>query len=146
MLRTGLITVALLMLIGRLATGADPEKPQEIAGVYAGEGSNGDGTAYRAIVVIQKYRNAFRVQWIFPSRTATVGLGILDGNMLAVSYYGPRPGIVLYKIDGVRLVGQWTLLGAGGMLAPETLTRIPADQIPESIPLEAPLEEPDLSL
>jgi hypothetical protein len=146
MLRTGLITVALLMLIGRMATGADPDKPQEIAGVYAGEGSNGDGSAYRAIVVIQKYRDAFRVQWIFPSRSATVGLGILDGDKLAVSYYGPRPGIVLYKVDGTRLVGQWTLLGAGGMLSSETLTRIPADQVPENIPLEAPVEGSDLSL
>ena len=134
MLRTALITVALLMLIGRMTTTADPADPQDVAGVYTGEGNNGDGTPYRAIVVIEKYRDAFRVQWIFPSRTATMGLGILDGDKLAVSYYGPRPGIVLYKIDGAKLVGQWTLVGAGGMLSKETLTRIPADKIPE-IPL-----------
>jgi hypothetical protein len=142
MLRTGLITVALLLLVGRMTTIADPADPQEIAGVYAGEGSNGDGSPYRAIVVIEKYRDAFRVQWIFPSRTATIGLGILDGNVLAVSYYGPRPGIVLYKVDGTTLVGQWTLLGAGGMLSKETLTRIPADQVPENIPLEPEPAQP----
>jgi hypothetical protein len=138
MLRTGLITLALLMLIGRMATTtADPADPQDIAGVYAGEGSNGDGSPYNAIVVIEKYRDAFRVQWIFPTRTQTVGLGILEGDMLAVSYYGPRPGIVLYKVDGTKMVGQWTLVGAGGMLSKETLTRIPADQVPEHmIPAE----------
>jgi hypothetical protein len=136
MLRTSLITVALLLFIGRLATVAGPADPQgdaaDIVGVYAAEGNNGDGSAYRAIVVIEKQREAFRMQWIFPTRTAAVGLGILSGNILAVSYYGASPGIVLYKIDGDHMVGDWTLFGAGGVLSKETLTRIPGDQIPES--------------
>jgi hypothetical protein len=132
MLRTILVTLALLLIIGRLATVAEPADATDIAGVYAAEGNNGDGSPYRAIVVIEKHRDAFRMQWIFPTRTAAVGLGILNGDVLAVSYYGASPGIVLYKIDGAKMVGDWTLFGAGGVLSKETLTRIPGDQIPES--------------
>jgi hypothetical protein len=132
MLRTILVTFALLLIIGRLATVAGPADVTDIAGVYAAEGNNGDGSPYRAIVVIEKHRDAFRMQWIFPTRTAAVGLGILNGDLLAVSYYGASPGIVLYKVDGAKMVGDWTLFGAGGVLSKETLTRIPGDQIPES--------------
>ena len=145
MLRTTLITVALLLMIGRLATVAGPAQAQDdvkdIAGVYAAEGSNGDGSPYRAIVVIQKQRDTFRMQWIFPTRTAAVGLGILSGNLLAVSYVGASPGIVVYKIEGQQLVGEWTLFGAGGVLSKETLTRIPGDQIPDSFHREIPQRE-----
>jgi hypothetical protein len=132
MLRTVLVTLALLLVIGRLATVAGPADAKDIAGVYAAEGNNGDGSPYRAIVVIEKHRDAFRMQWIFPTRTAAVGLGILNGDVLAVSYYGASPGIVLYKLDGTSLVGEWTLFGAGGVLSKETLKRIADDQIPES--------------
>jgi hypothetical protein len=138
MLRTILVTLALLLFIGRLATVAGPADAQDIAGVYAAEGNNGDGSPYRAIVVIEKHRDAFRMQWIFPTRTAAVGLGILNGDVLAVSYYGASPGIVLYKIDGAKMVGDWTLFGAGGVLSKETLTRIPGDQIPESFHRDRP--------
>ena len=138
MLRTILVTFALLLFIGRLATVAGPADATDIAGVYAAEGNNGDGSPYRAIVVIEKHRDAFRMQWIFPTRTAAVGLGILNGDVLAVSYYGASPGIVLYKIEGAKMIGDWTLFGAGGVLSKETLTRIPGDQIPDSFHREIP--------
>ena len=145
MLRTTLITVALLLIIGRLATIAGPadaqDDAQDIAGVYAAEGSNGDGSLYRAIVVIEKHRAAFRMQWVFPTGASAVGLGILSGNVLAVSYYGASPGIVLYKVEGPKLVGEWTLFGGGGVLSKETLTRIPGDKIPESFHRETPQRE-----
>ena len=141
MLRTILVTFALLLFIGRLATVAEPADVTDIAGVYAAEGNNGDGSPYRAIVVIEKHRDAFRMQWIFPTRTAAVGLGILNGDVLAVSYYGASPGIVLYKIEGSKMVGDWTLFGAGGILSKETLTRIPGDQIPDSFHRELPQRE-----
>ena len=51
---------------------------------------------------------------------------------------GREPGIVLYKIDGAKMVGDWTLFGAGGVLSKETLTRIPGDQIPDSFHREIP--------
>jgi hypothetical protein len=114
-----------------------------IAGVYAAEGQNADGRAYRALVIIRQHEDAFRIEWLFPSRQAVVGLGILNGGVLAVSYFGARPGIVVYEVEDDRLVGHWTIVGAGGRLSTETLTRIPNHDIPGD-PAPAPAADPAL--
>jgi hypothetical protein len=114
-----------------------------ITGVYAAEGTNSDGRGYRALVLIREHEDAFRVQWLFPSRRAVAGLGILNGDVLAVSYFGSTPGIVAYEIEGDRLVGRWTVVGAGGELWTETLTRIPGRSIPVE-PAPGPAHHPGL--
>jgi hypothetical protein len=45
--------------------------------------------------------------------------------------------VVVYRIDGDRLVGEWTMGGAEGMLYSETLTRMP-DQKPRTTKPQRP--------
>ena len=50
--------------------------------------------------------------------------------MLAVSYFSGLPGVAAYQIeDGSRLVGEWTVAGAGGELFSETLIKMPAEAL-----------------
>jgi hypothetical protein len=126
------LTLLLILLasfgVGTMNSGAQTAMP--ITGAYAAEGTNSDGSGYRALVIIREHEDAFRIDWIFPSRRAVVGLGILNGDVLAVSYFGSSPGIVVYDIEDDRLVGYWTVVGAGGQLSRETLRRIPHQSIP----------------
>ena len=49
----------------------------------------------------------------------------VDGDMLAVSFYSAEAGgIVLYRIEGQRLVGHWSAPLTDGKLFEETLTRM----------------------
>ena len=75
----------------------------------------------------------------------SIGIGIIRGDVLAVSYYtGTNIGIALYHIEkGPRLTGEWTVLGADGQRYPETLTKMGRDarqQDPEALPGAAPRE------
>ena len=58
-----------------------------------------------------------------------------DGyRALAVSFFGPDAGgVVLYKINGTRLVGQWSAPVTNGKVFEETLTRV-ADTPPSAAP------------
>jgi hypothetical protein len=59
--------------------------------------------------------------------------------MLAVSFFGPDSGgVVLYRIDGEKLLGHWSAPLAAGQVFEETLTRItnPPASVPP--PLQAP--------
>ena len=123
------LLLPLLATLGASATDSAAQTP--ITGIYAAEGTNGDGSAYRALVFIREHEDAFRIEWIFPSRRAVAGLGILSGDVLAVSYFGSSPGIAVYEVEDDRLVGRWTIVGAAGLLSKETLTRIPEHSIPE---------------
>jgi hypothetical protein len=96
----------------------------DLAGVYRCDGVNGVGDPYRGMVIIAKHEDTYRMQWRFPGEPPAVGLGIRQGDVLAVSYVGSRPGVVLYDIVGERLVGRWTVFGAGGFLGRESLTRL----------------------
>jgi len=50
--------------------------------------------------------------------------------VLAVSYFSGLPGVAAYQIeDGSRLVGEWTVAGAGGELFSETLIKMPAEAL-----------------
>jgi hypothetical protein len=117
-----LTAVAVLALIG-----PRPALAQELdlAGRYNCEGLNPGGTRYRAIVQIDKDGQTYVVRWV--SREPAIGIGIVHGDQLSVAYTTPRGGIgvIVYRIEkGLRLTGQWTLLGADGQLYRETLTRI----------------------
>jgi hypothetical protein len=125
----------------------------ELEGVYAAAGVNPDGSEYRGLVHIVRHGESFVVSWMFPRvsgeevvfETVSVGIGIASTGMLAVSYFTARmAGVVLYQIGdgGNRLAGHWTVVGEGGALQTETLTRLPgqapqpveADPSPESTP------------
>jgi hypothetical protein len=138
MIRTGLILTLGILLVGSWTTLADQAAESDISGVYQCDGLNGDGSRYAGYVIIAKHRDTYRVQWIFESRRGAAGIGIRDGDTLAVSYFG---GLAMYKIDGAQLVGRWTVPDAEGQLASETLQRV--KEVPPSLqPREQPGERP----
>ena len=83
---------------------------------------NPDGSAYRGVVEIAKVRDTFRVKWTLDD-SAVMGVGIYSNNILAVSYFGGAPAVVVYKVDGTKLVGEWTMGGIEGSVYTETLTK-----------------------
>ena len=102
---------------------ATPATTPGLAGVYRCEGTNPNGTPYQGIVEIAPLDDTFLVQWTLADDVSVVGVGIYSGGVLGVSYFGGAPAIVVYKIDGDRLVGEWTV-GAAGTVHSETLTRM----------------------
>ena len=129
-----LLTAAIVVFptSSALAAGADTE----LAGMYALNGTNPDGTQYRGFVHIAHRGESLVVSWMFPKNSDgkmvlvanSVGVGIVSDGMLAVSYYGSgAAGIVLYKIEeaGHRLAGHWTVAGQNGNVYSETLLRLP---------------------
>jgi hypothetical protein len=126
--------VALPLLVPAVCTA------QEVAidGVYRSEGVNPDGTKYRGTVEIAKDDQTYLVRWL-ARQVTSIGIGIVRGDVLAVSYYtGTNIGVALYHIEkGPRLTGEWTVLGADGVRYPETLTKMGRDaraEEPEALP------------
>lgn len=124
MRRTVLLGVVVIAVIAVCAIGSmAAQAPQpELTGVYRCDGKNPDGTAYQGVVEISKLRDTFRVRWTMDDGSI-VGVGIYSGGVFAVSYFGGAPAVVVYKVDGGRLVGEWTMGGIEGAVYTETLTR-----------------------
>jgi hypothetical protein len=121
----GILIVALAGPIGATAEDAAPEK--DFTGVYSCEGTNPDGRSYIGIVEILKVDGTYLVRWTMPNDTQVMGVGIFSNGVLAVSYFGGSPALVVYSTaaDG-RLDGKWTMGGAEGSTFKETLTRMPS--------------------
>jgi hypothetical protein len=113
----------LLLVVSGAVTSAQPPPPADLAGSYVCEGTNGDGSAYQGFVTIVRRADAYYVLWELQPGVTAFGVGLREGNTLGVSYYGPNTGVIVYRIDGQRLVGRWTVPGAD-RLASETLTPI----------------------
>ena len=131
--------IVLLGVIAIAVCGFSPmaaQSPQpELSGVYRCNGMNPDGTAYQGIVEISKLENTFRVRWTMDDGSI-IGVGIFSNGVFAVSYFGGAPAVVVYKLDGTTLVGEWTMGGIEGTVYKETLTRTegvapPPRQTPE---------------
>jgi hypothetical protein len=125
--------LAILLATGAAATPASEEA--ELEGVYAAVGVNPDGSEYRGFVLMVRQDETFLMTWMFPRESgeavvfvpASAGVGIVSDRVLAVSYYTARTtGVVIYRIeeDGKRLAGRWTVVGDGGAVHTETLTRM----------------------
>ncbi len=117
-------TVALAAVGHAQAQVAKPDPKLE--GRYQAEGMNPDGQPYRSTVDIEPAGDTYLLRWIErDGRRAAVGIGIVRGEYLSVSYLAGRSlGVVVYHIGpGPQLKGQWTVLGADGGLWPETLSR-----------------------
>jgi len=109
-------------------TGAAEDTPVSegnLAGMYACEGTNPNGSPYAALVEIVRQEKTYLVRWIQPNGSEVFGVGLQRGSVLAVSYFGSAPAIVVYSVlaDG-RLDGQWTMGGAEGAVFTETLTKM----------------------
>jgi hypothetical protein len=100
----------------------------DITGYYTCRGRDGKGGEYTGVAVISKQKEVYVVQWTIGIGAAFIGLGIRQGDMLAVSWAmpGDKAGVVrginLYRIEpGPRLTGQWATLPGNGMINTETL-------------------------
>jgi len=124
MFRTSLVGVV-LVLSGVLGSTAAPDSPPDLAGVYRCDGMNPDGTAYKGVVEITKLRDTFRVAWKMDDGSV-IGVGIYSGGVFAVSYFGGAPAVAVYRVDGNRLVGEWTMGGIEGAVYAETRTKTAA--------------------
>ena len=108
--------------------------PPGLPGVYECQGIGADGKPYKGAVIIHPDGNRFVLQWYVGTQLSAIGLGLREGNVLAVSFFGPDAGgVVLYKINGTRLVGQWSAPVTNGKVFEETLTRV-ADTPPSAAP------------
>jgi hypothetical protein len=138
MVRTLLMAVALVAALGRAGDAsaqagsqAATPKPGDPSGIYLCEGTNPDGHHYRGIVQIAAVEDTFLVRWTLADDVEVTGVGILQNNMLSVSYFGGTPAVVVYKVDADKLVGEWTMGGAEGHTYAETLTRMPEGTVPQ---------------
>jgi hypothetical protein len=119
------VTMFSLLLALPAAPAAQPDPVGDLTGAYVCEGVNPDGTKYRGTVDISKVSNTYRVQWTMSEHTL-VGVGIVSNGVLAVSYFGGAPGVIVYRPAGGKLVGEWTVGTAEGAVYAETLTKMTA--------------------
>ncbi len=128
-----LLTIGFVVVLALALAGAQQGAPQqpEIAGFYECQGMNPDGTEYTGSVEITAVRGTFRVRWTMDDGAIT-GVGIYSNGVLAVSYFGGAPAVVVYKVDGNRLVGEWVMGGFEGQTYSEVLTK--TDKRPEQHP------------
>ena len=92
--------------------------PNDLSGQY-----NCEGSSYTGTDTIRKTKGgAYNLQWNFSSGKHT-GVGVSDGKVLASTWTsGGVTGVVLYRIEGNRLVGKYTAPTAKGETAEENLT------------------------
>ena len=76
--------------------------------VYACEGTNPDGSPYTAVVEIVKRQDTYLVRWTQENDEQVMGVGIQQAGVLAVSYFGGAPAIVVYSVAGTA---GWTASG-----------------------------------
>ncbi|WP_135469872.1 hypothetical protein [Crenalkalicoccus roseus] len=104
-----------------LALAALPATAQIREGLYEVEGQNPDGTTYSGHLSLQAAPGAAWIATWQMSDMRIVGLGLIQGGVLAVSFVVEGlPGIAAYEVaDDGTLRGVWT---TGGGLGTETLT------------------------
>ena len=152
MARFVLSAAVLLTALGGAAFAAEPQVPGtpqpnveesqpqpevtkgSVAGVYLCEGTNPDGSPYKGLVEIAAVDNTYLVHWLMANGSEVLGVGIVRSGILSVSYFGGTPAVAVYRIDGDRLLGEWTMGGTEGMLYSETLTRMPEHPQPRPEP------------
>jgi hypothetical protein len=120
-----LMSLFALLLALQAAPAAQPDPAADLPGAYLCEGVNPDGTKYRGVVDISKVNDTYRVQWTM-SEHSLLGIGIFSNGVLAVSYFGGAPGVIVYRPSGGTLIGEWTVGSAEGGVYAETLTKMPA--------------------
>jgi hypothetical protein len=107
----------------------DPvEEAPSLDGYYTCKGKEAGGKSYTGICVIAKKNDVYLVSWMIGAGSSFTGIGIRQGNNLAVSWSitgdrGVVRGVNLYQIQsGGRLSGRWATLPGPGVMQTETLT------------------------
>ena len=104
----GVLLLCVGPLIGRAAEVPATPDPADLPGIYECpglpgiyecQGTGADGRPYRDAVIIEPDGGRFVVRWIIASELTAVGVGIREGNMLAVSFFGPESGGVVLSTE-----------------------------------------------
>jgi hypothetical protein len=115
--------LAVCGLVAALSLAAAAQNPVDIAGRYSVVGVNPDGGMYQGRAEISKRGATYRIRWVIGVSETYEGVGILEGDVLAVSFSsGTSSGVVVYRVDKGKLLGRWALLGSDAVHS-ETLTR-----------------------
>jgi hypothetical protein len=95
----------------------------DIAGSYEAKGINPNGGTYEATVEIKKNGDTYTIKWDITGANETYeGIGILEGDVLSVSYKsGDATGVVAYKVSKGKLDGKWS--PGDGKVYTETLKK-----------------------
>jgi hypothetical protein len=133
MARTVLLGV-IVVVFGAISSLAAPDPQPEIAGMYRCNGVNPDGSPYEGVAEIAKIDGTYRILWTLSDQTSVLGVGIVSNGVFAVSYFGGAPAVALYKIDGEKLVGEWTMGGKEGAVYAETLQKFAEGERPANVP------------
>jgi hypothetical protein len=121
MRRRRTLPLAVLALLGSILAIGRPASAQIRQGYYEVEGQNPDGSSYGGVFALE---NAPGASWYVTWQVGDVrlvGLGLIQGGVLAVSFVVEgRPGVAAYEVeaDG-RLRGVWS---TGGGMGTEMLT------------------------
>ena len=135
MIRTILLGVV-VVLLGVAGSAAPPDPPPIWWAPTDVTASTRTDRGTEAVVEITKRDGTFRVAWIMDGGTV-MGVGIYSNDVFAASYFGV-PAVVVYKVDGDRLVGEWTMGGIEGAIYTETLTKTSSTVEPRAKPAPRP--------
>ncbi|HVI90601.1 MAG TPA: hypothetical protein VM659_20040 [Dongiaceae bacterium] len=84
-------------------------------GAYHAAGKTAAGKAYEGDVAIEPLGHVKAVLWRLNSGEAYKGIGLEAGSVFGVAYGSSKPfGLVVYRVDGGRLDGRWSLAVANG--------------------------------
>ena len=120
-MRRRTLPLAVLALLGPILAMGRPATAQIRQGYYEVDGQNPDGSSYGGVFALE---NAPGASWYVTWQVGDVrlvGLGLIQGGVLAVSFVvDGRPGVAAYEVepDG-RLRGAWS---TGGGMGTEMLT------------------------
>ncbi len=127
--RVVLLALAVVMLVACLGgsyitpSGSTPGNSADVTGFYRvrGKGVNG---SYSGEVTITREKEVYSVVWSLDDGSQIVGVGLLEGNVFSVAWQAGDmlPGVVVYRVEGDKLVGRWTVAGETSVWT-ETLTR-----------------------
>lgn len=82
----------------------------------------GGGNAYQGQVAVRKQGDVFDLHWTIQSTPPYRGVGIQEGNVLAVGWgTGSGHGVVVYRIQGGTLRGRWASPATQGRVGTEDL-------------------------
>jgi hypothetical protein len=101
----------------------------DLSGYYTCKGQEAGGKHYGGVAMLLKKNDLYVVQWMVSGGSTFTGIGIRQGDTLAVSWALPSDrgalvrGVNMYKVEaGPRLVGRWASLPGPGVLQNETLS------------------------
>lgn len=125
----------LIAFSGALAAPEAVRAESDLEGTYVASGVRPDGGRYKIFVQITTYGESFLVMTMVADTSeaglqpmlASIGIGVLNGGVLAVCDYSPDAArVVAYRIEdgGRRLVARWTFIDGDGTVSEETLTKV----------------------